>query len=115
MFSPPEEEDETLSVGEGETLSVGAGEATGVTLHSTLHSIISRKIKIKCVVKIWSPHSPVRTVSIAKMTPSVVAISVISTFAELFPEVIVVESPSFVITTVPTPSVSTPNDSEGKI
>ena len=59
--------------------------------------------------------SPVRTVSIAKMTPSVVAISVISTFAELFPEVIVVESPSFVITTVPTPSVSTPNDSEGKI
>ena len=52
MFSPPEEEDVTLSVGEGETLSVGADEAAGVTLHSTLHSIISRKIKIKCVAKI---------------------------------------------------------------
>ena len=54
--------------------------------------------------------SPVRTVSIAKMTPSAVDISVISTFAELSPDVIVVESPDFVIKTVPPPSVTALNE-----
>ena len=58
--------------------------------------------------------SPVKTVSIAKMTPSAVNISVISTFAELSPDVIVVESPDLVITIVPPPSVTKLNDSEGK-
>ena len=48
------------------------------------------------------------------MTPSAVDISVISTFAELSPEVIVVESPDLVITTVPPPSVTTLNDPEEK-